>query len=123
MTHRRELFLPPLSLDASCGVPLHQQLRGQLEAAIRRGTPPHATLPSSRALAALLGVSRNPVLAASDELRADGLLCARRGIGTAIIAGAPVRLPDAQRLLRDAQYPHRTVEARDSDGTAIVLVN
>jgi GntR family transcriptional regulator/MocR family aminotransferase len=123
MTHRRELFLPPLSLDASCGVPLHQQLRRQLEAAIRRGTPAGAALPSSRALAALLGVSRNTVLAAYDELRADGLLCSRRGIGMAITAGAPIRLPDAQRLLRDAQYPHRTVEALDSDGTAIVLVN
>jgi DNA-binding transcriptional regulator YhcF (GntR family) len=62
MTHRRELFLPPLSLDASCGVPLHQQLRRQLEAAIRRGTPAGAALPSSRARAALLRVSRNTVL-------------------------------------------------------------
>lgn len=44
--------------------------------------PPHTRLPSERALATALGVSRNTVTAALDVLRDQGYLASRRGTGS-----------------------------------------
>jgi DNA-binding transcriptional MocR family regulator len=44
--------------------------------------PPHTRLPSERALATALGVSRNTVTAALDVLREQGYLASRRGTGS-----------------------------------------
>ena len=56
-----------------------------LRSAIRAGRlSAGATLPSSRALAADLGVSRATVVAAYDQLAAEGYLVARHGAGTAV---------------------------------------
>ena len=72
-------------------------------------------LPSSRAFARTLGVSRNTVLTAYDELKARGLIVGRRGAGMHVGPGAGMKGFDVRRVLRDAQYPSRTVVVHDPD--------
>lgn len=61
------------------------QLEAGLREAIRRGRlMPGTRLPSSRALAAQLGVSRRLVVDAFGQLAAEGYLIARRGSGTEV---------------------------------------
>jgi DNA-binding transcriptional MocR family regulator len=57
--------------------------------------PPHTRLPSERALALALGVSRNTATAALDVLREQGYLASRRGAGSWITSpAAPEHRPD-----------------------------
>ncbi len=66
---------------------------------------PGSVLPPERSLAASLGVSRSTVVAAFDELRADGYIDSRQGSGTwvAVVDGAgPDGVTAAQRLLLGA---------------------
>ncbi|HEX8103772.1 MAG TPA: PLP-dependent aminotransferase family protein [Solirubrobacteraceae bacterium] len=74
------------------GRSLRAQVEEQLRAGVRSGTL-HAgvDLPSSRALAAELGVSRGVVVEAYAQLVAEGYLVTRRGAGTRVAAVAPER--------------------------------
>lgn len=120
MHRTRHLFLPAIGLNRDASTPLHRQISTQIADAIRRGTDESARLPSSRVLARLLGVSRNTVLTAYDELAADGLISGRRGAAM-MVTRPSTGLPDVLRLLRDAQYPSRTVTITDPDGTELYL--
>lgn len=123
VTRPSRLFLPHIILDRSRSSSLQQQIRRQLAAEVRSGDYAGRHLPSSRSLARLLGVSRNTVLAAYDELRADGLIEGRRGSRMAI-RNAASRGLDAlhpARMLSDAQFPERTVTIVDPDGTPLYL--
>ncbi|MBS0562280.1 MAG: PLP-dependent aminotransferase family protein [Proteobacteria bacterium] len=84
---------PPLvrvALDGGAGVPLRRQIAGQLRAAIlERRLPPGARLPSSRRMAAELNCARGTVLAAIDDLIAEGYVVARPGSGVAAAANLP----------------------------------
>jgi GntR family transcriptional regulator/MocR family aminotransferase len=72
-----------LALDPNGAQPLSIQLSTIIAEEIRRGRlSPGEPLPSSRELAARLGASRNTVMAAYDELFAEGLVRAQRGGGT-----------------------------------------
>ena len=92
-----------LLLDRKSATPLRAQLERELRTAIRTGRlRPLARLPSTRALAADLGVSRGVVVEAYDQLLAEGYLAARRGAATRVAAravlvppepGAPVDAP------------------------------
>ncbi|MDR3035330.1 MAG: PLP-dependent aminotransferase family protein [Kitasatospora sp.] len=80
---------PPLVLDRDGPVPMAVQLTGQLRAAVagnrlRAGE----RLPSSRSLAASLGVSRTVVTNAYLQLFAEGWLEGRHGSGTYVAQGA-----------------------------------
>ena len=121
MGRSRHLFLPPVTLDRTAASPLHRQIRRQIESAIRAGGGEGLRLPSSRALARLLGVSRNTVLTAYDELAADGFIQGRRGASMLVAARGAAGAPDLRRLLRDAQYPGRTLSIGDPDGNVIDL--
>jgi GntR family transcriptional regulator/MocR family aminotransferase len=78
------------SVDAASTAPLHRQLYGSVRAAILdRRIRPGRRLPSSRALAEDLGVSRNTVLAAFDQLRAEGYLEGKSGSGTYVTRSLP----------------------------------
>jgi GntR family transcriptional regulator/MocR family aminotransferase len=114
-----QLFLPPIVLDRDAAVPLHRQIRTQIAHAVGQSTIDGARLPSSRVLARLLGVSRNTVLTAYDELAADGLISGRRG--AAMMLTRRPGMPDLLRLLRDAQYPSRTLTIADPDGSELYL--
>jgi GntR family transcriptional regulator / MocR family aminotransferase len=75
MTKARFLLELPLALDRGAPVPLARQLSSRLRAAIQQGFLPDATkLPSSRALATELGVSRGVVTSAYEQLAAGGFL-------------------------------------------------
>ncbi|MFI5914685.1 PLP-dependent aminotransferase family protein [Dactylosporangium sp. NPDC051541] len=64
-----------------------EQLVGALREAIRRGRlAPGTRLPSTRDLAADLGVSRGLVVGAYEQLAAEGRLVSRRGSGTVVAA-------------------------------------
>lgn len=76
-----------LVLDRASEVPLHRQLTERLRHAIRTGSVPGGTrLLPSRDLASSLGVSRNTVIHALDQLTAEGYLEARPGAGTFVKA-------------------------------------
>ncbi|MET9799423.1 PLP-dependent aminotransferase family protein [Streptomyces sp. NPDC006368] len=90
---------------ATFGADLHLEIRGPglraglmeaLREAVRSGRlAPGTRLPSSRSLAADLGVARNTVADAYAELVAEGWLTARQGSGTRVArrAAAPRPLP------------------------------
>jgi len=80
----------PLRLDRDTAESLQWQLIAQLRAAIGDGRlGPGTRLPATRALATTLGVSRNVVVAAYDELLAEGYIAGRRGAGTYVEAALP----------------------------------
>src|SRR5262245_15408219 len=105
---QRHLFLPPIELDRASDSPLYAQLQRQFASAIRRGALDGARLPSTRTLARLLGVSRNTVLLAYDDLVAGGLIEGQRGSGMRVAAARPMAVFDPRLVMRDAQYPART---------------
>src|SRR5580693_4117371 len=80
---------PPLVLDRGGAVPMVVQITAQLRAAVA-GSRLRAgeRLPSSRALAASLGVSRTVVTNAYLQLFAEGWLEGRHGSGTYVAQGA-----------------------------------
>jgi DNA-binding GntR family transcriptional regulator len=123
VNRRRNLMLPPITLDRASPIAAYRQLARQLADAIRRGTVDGARLPSTRVLAPLLGISRNTALAAYDELAASGLIEARRGSGTRVPRRSrPSAVPLAPlQVLRDAQYPARTIGILDPDGGSLYL--
>lgn len=78
-----------LSLDRSSNVPLIRQIYLALRQQILQGQlAAGQKLPATRALAAELGVSRNVILEAYDQLMAEGYLEGRLGSGTYVAQGA-----------------------------------
>jgi GntR family transcriptional regulator / MocR family aminotransferase len=74
-----------VELDRASPQPLHRQLANGLRDAIRTGRLAPATrLPSTRVLAADLGVSRRLVVDAYTQLTAEGFLLSRHGSGTCV---------------------------------------
>jgi GntR family transcriptional regulator/MocR family aminotransferase len=83
-----------VDLDRSGGGPLRRRLEDQIRDGVRAGRlPPGAALPSSRALAAQLGVSRGVVVEAYGQLVAEGYLRARQGAATVVAARAVAAAP------------------------------
>lgn len=81
----------PIGLDRSSRQPLATQLTDQLREAIREGRlRAGARLPSSRALADQLGLSRNTVLRAYETLVAEGLAESRTASGV-FVTQEPLR--------------------------------
>lgn len=76
------------------GVPLFQQIADAITADIRRGRlRPGDALPGSRSLARELGVQRMTVVAAFDELLAEGWVVSQRARGVFISSDVPERKP------------------------------
>ncbi len=89
-----------LPIDRSSAIPIHRQIYEGVRRAILGGrVRAGQRIPSSRALAVELGVSRLPVLTAFDQLLHEGYLEGRVGSGTFVSAS----LPDD--LLRPALPP------------------
>ena len=88
-------ILAGLSMDRDSPEPLFRQLYGQVRDAILRGTlSPGMQLPPTRAFCQLLGVSRQTVLHAYDQLMAEGYLSGSVGKGTFVSAHLPVAARD-----------------------------
>jgi GntR family transcriptional regulator/MocR family aminotransferase len=89
----RRLSLDILAVDREDAEPLHRQIYGALRRYILEGRIPARTLlPSTRALADDLKVGRNTVIAAYDQLLAEGFIEARTGSGTWV---TPIQQPRA----------------------------
>uniref|UniRef100_UPI002458CFF3 MocR-like pyridoxine biosynthesis transcription factor PdxR n=1 Tax=Nocardia wallacei TaxID=480035 RepID=UPI002458CFF3 len=90
----------PLTVDRDAPVPLAVQVADRLREAATAGRLRGGDrLPSSRALATRLGVSRTVVTAAYDQLHAEGWLTGRHGSGTFLTASpdpapSPPAAPD-----------------------------
>jgi GntR family transcriptional regulator / MocR family aminotransferase len=85
-----------LRLDRTLTEPLRAQLERELRDAIRSGRlAAGERLPSSRAMAAELGLSRGLVLECYSQLQAEGFLTSRNGSATRVAAGTltPSQLP------------------------------
>lgn len=79
-----------LALDPTAEVPLHRQIGQQIRAAIlERRLAPGLKLPSSRLMAAELGCARGTILAALDQLVAEGYLVAQAASGLSVTANLP----------------------------------
>ncbi|MBV8219523.1 MAG: PLP-dependent aminotransferase family protein [Solirubrobacterales bacterium] len=83
-----------LALDRTRAEPLRVQLERELREAIRSGRlAAGERLPSSRALAAELGISRGLVLEGYSQLQAEGFLTSHTGSATRVAAGALAPAP------------------------------
>ncbi len=108
---RRTGRAAPLGIMLEAGHPdtLQQQIREQIRRAIlERRLVPGARLPSSRLMAAELGCARGTVLAALDQLVAEGYLVARTASGVSVAAGLPDEMlvaPALGRPVVDAAVP------------------
>ncbi len=92
-----------LALDRSRDEPLRVQLERELREAIRSGRlAAGERLPSSRALAAELSLSRGLVLECYEQLQAEGFLTSRSGSATRVAANA---LPPPEAPERPAAAP------------------
>src|SRR5918994_1256243 len=90
-----------IELDRTRPRGLRAQIEDELREAIRSGRlAPGTPLPSTRALAADLDVTRGVVVAAYDQLLAEGYLASRPGSGTVVNATGGVR-PAARRPRHD----------------------
>ena len=84
-------FPLPISLDRRSARPLHRQIYDAFRAAIiARSLRPGERIPSTRALATDLAVSRIPVLHAYAQLLAEGYFESRHGSGTFVSNSLPL---------------------------------
>src|SRR6187402_654193 len=106
-----------LVLDVDEGpAPLRHRLADAVVAELRSGRlRPGDALPSTRALAGVLRVSRGPVVAAFDELAAAGFVVSRAGSGAVVAPGADRAA--AAGALTHVHTPHGS-DARPERGTA-----
>ena len=89
-------FSPVIAVDRKIAKPLHRQLYDSYRAMIvGHGLRAGQRLPSTRALATELGISRIPVLTAYAQLLAEGYFEARVGSGTFVCSALPERLAPA----------------------------
>ena len=91
-SRRPELLLDLIALDRKSDEPLYRQLYLRLVELITDGSLPiGGRLPSSRALAQKIKVSRNTVVGAYQQLEVEGYVQTQRGSQT-FVAAAPPRL-------------------------------
>ncbi|GHO70077.1 GntR family transcriptional regulator [Ktedonobacter sp. SOSP1-52] len=110
-----------ITLDRKHKESLHTQLVQQLRQSITNGLlPAGVQLPSTRAFAADLGLSRNVVIAAYDELFAEGYLEGRHGSGTYVRQDLPLHTrlsrpspPPCPRWVRPPTLPEISAPSPD----------
>lgn len=84
-THHREFSELPITVDRTTDTPLPAQIAASLREAIDQHTlRPGEAVPASRELAHRLGVARGVVVAAYEQLIAEGYLSAGHGRGTRV---------------------------------------
>ena len=103
-----------LDLDREGGEPLHRQAYNGIARLILAGAlKPGERLPSSRAVAADLGLSRATVLAALDQLASEGYVEARAGSGVYVARSLPDdRRPAAPQRPSSARPPALSARGR-----------
>ena len=125
----RALSIRLLEGTHSAGVPIFVQLYTQLREHILTGVlRPESRLPSSRMLAADLGISRNTVEAAYQQLQAEGFTQSRIGAGTVVAATIADVVPfrrqagmvHASRVRSALQSPSCVAARLSSRGSTLV---
>ena len=120
-----ELLLSPLDRDGP--VALHRQLERALQEAIRRGRlEPGTPLPSTRAFAEELALSRGVVVEAYEQLTAEGYLESRPGGKTRVaeragVDGAPGRRARVRPAAVGRTARYGVVEGTATPGEEAVL--
>jgi GntR family transcriptional regulator/MocR family aminotransferase len=106
--------LPNLRIDHSLATPLHYQLYEKIRSAILAGQiGANTRLPSTRALAQDLGISRNTVLDAYAQLLAEGYIEGQVGSGTYVSPTLPDTVLQLQaRTSAPGRSPERTPSRR-----------
>jgi GntR family transcriptional regulator / MocR family aminotransferase len=95
----------PFRVDRSGGVSFVQQIARSLRAEIQRGRlRPGDRVPGSRSLSGMLGVHRQTVVSAIDELIAEGWLVTRRRAGT-FVASLPEQLGKGASHQNTRRFP------------------
>jgi GntR family transcriptional regulator/MocR family aminotransferase len=107
---------PVLPVDRRSSVPLYRQLYDGFRTAIlERRLRAGQRIPSTRALALELRISRLPLLNAYEQLVAEGYLVSRTGSGT-FVASVPAKAPPANRAAaRTKPVRGRRPVSRDTD--------
>ncbi|MBX0301281.1 PLP-dependent aminotransferase family protein [Cryobacterium sp. 1639] len=109
----------PILLDRASELPLAAQLATALRRAILDGILRHdEALPSTRALAASVRVSRGTVVAAYDQLAGEGYLLARPGSATRVRVERHEALTDAVRDQRGRPLRGRATPSATGTGAA-----
>ena len=102
-----------LALERSIGVPIFRQIYDGVRHAILDGRlRPGQRIPSTRSLAADLGVSRLPVLSAYEQLLHEGYLVGRIGSGTFVTENIPDHLLRSRAIARPASPTRPRIHAR-----------
>ncbi|MBI1773846.1 MAG: PLP-dependent aminotransferase family protein [Proteobacteria bacterium] len=115
----------PIRLDKADAAPLFRQLYLALRGAILSGQlVAGERLPATRSMAANMGVARNTVITAYEQLRVEGYLEGRVGSGTVVARDLPVDYPTAGEahprelrtgavasLKRDRRLTHQALNA------------
>ena len=97
-----------VDVDRNDSTPLYVQIKDRLAELIQNGLlVPGARLPSTRELASSMGVNRNTVITAYQELEVEGLVSSHVGRGTAVrehlpAGAAGARQQQAERLRVEA---------------------
>ena len=100
-------------IDPRAREPLQAQIYASIRRAILDGVVrPGARLPSSRALAADLGISRTTTVLAFDQLAAEGYLTARSGSGTFVTRELPDDRPRPSVAAPGAGWQHPPISRR-----------
>ncbi|NTV89311.1 MAG: PLP-dependent aminotransferase family protein [Clostridiales bacterium] len=112
-----------ISIDRSCSIPVYVQIRERVREMILSGElDPGYRLPPERKLAEQLGVNRSTVLNAYDDLKADGLIGARVGQGTIVLAPSG-ELEGADPAKMVGQLPLRQLLSESASRIQQPLVN
>jgi DNA-binding transcriptional regulator YhcF (GntR family) len=108
-----------LVIDPDSGVAPYEQLRTQVEAAVRSGAlQPGTRLPTVRRLADDLGIAPNTVARSYRELERDGIIQTRGRNGSVI--AAPTAVTPAEDAAR--AYALRTLELGLAPTEALAMV-
>ncbi|HEY0159623.1 MAG TPA: winged helix-turn-helix domain-containing protein [Thermoanaerobaculia bacterium] len=106
---------------ADGATPLYERLCESLRESIASGRlAPGTKLPSTRALARELRVSRNTVVNAYEQLALEGFVVTRIGSGTHVLGAKPTRV-DLQKFVRQSGYPADAVAFADEEGNALYI--
>jgi DNA-binding transcriptional regulator YhcF (GntR family) len=132
--HPPSLRMPSIALERFSG-PLHRRLCLALSQQILSSHFQNGDrLPSTRALAKALGISRNTVVSAYDKLAEDGYTISKVGSGTHVALtltriSRPATKPaegtkgglSLAGVLQRSHYPVRRATFQDRDGNALYL--
>jgi GntR family transcriptional regulator/MocR family aminotransferase len=132
--HPPSLRMPSIALECFSG-PLHRRLFLALSQQILSSDFQNGDrLPSTRALAKELGISRNTVVSAYDKLSEDSYTISKVGSGTQVVLtltrmSRPATKPgegtrgglSLTGVLRRSHYPVRSATFQDRDGNALYL--